>query len=58
MKNLFSLCTSMIVKFWNSGKEKKIIIELLTACLHLIFYTSDNLKEMYDKGILEGIVNN
>jgi hypothetical protein len=58
MKSLFGLCTSMMVKFWNTGKEKKVVKDLLTSCLHLIFYTSENLKEMYDSGVLEGIVNN
>lgn len=48
----------MILKFWNTGKESKIITKLLYICIHLVFYTSEYLKEMTDNGILEKFVNN
>lgn len=57
LPNLFSLAVGMILKFWNITKENKIITQLLSTCIHLIFYTSEYLKEMNDNGILEKFVN-
>jgi hypothetical protein len=46
LPNLFSLAVGMILKFWNSTKENVIITKLLHSCIHLVFYTSEYLKEM------------